>query len=76
MDDLCRSDIRGLSARDFLDPGRCDGWSDSEKLDAMEDALDRVGDRVGRSISMSASDVVIINSGSGYTAVAVVADVR
>lgn len=46
-EDRCRSDILGRSARDLREPGLVT-CSDSEPLDAVEEELDTVGDKLGR----------------------------
>lgn len=68
-DDLCLSLILGRSALDFREIGLEDVCcSDSEPLDAVEEALEVVGDRLGRSRVLY--DVL----GSGNAAVACVGD--
>jgi hypothetical protein len=67
-DDRCLSAIRGRSARDLRAAGRV-AWSDSEPLEADEEELDTVGDKLGR-LTVSRTDVSIA-VGSGYAAVAV-----
>lgn len=49
-EDLCLSLILGRSVLDFRDTGRetVGFCSDSEELDAIEELLDVVGDRLGR----------------------------
>jgi len=60
-DERCRSAILGLSALDFRDTGlRC--GSDSELLEAIEEELEDVGDKLGRTV-WSRKDVTMVGSG-------------
>ena len=71
-EDRCLSDILGRSALVFRDGGLVGCCSDSEELEATEDELEMVGERLGR-VSWSRC-VVPMDRGSGYAAVAVVGD--
>ena len=48
-EDRCRSAILGRSALDLREAGLAT-WSDSDPLDIVEEALDAVGDKLGRII--------------------------
>lgn len=67
-DDLCLSPIRGLSALERLDAGlevcACGGCSDSEELEAMDEALDAGADMLGR-LSNESIIVLVTAIGSG-----------
>jgi hypothetical protein len=74
-DDLCLSPIRGLSdlerREDGLEECRCEGWSESEELEAAEDEADIVGETLRRT-SENPWFVVVTELGSGYGLVAMV----
>ena len=69
-DDLFLSPIRGLSSLDRRDVGReFGGCSDSEELDDIDEALDIVGDRLGRTSSSKFVVSIDIGSGNGFVAI-------
>jgi len=74
-DDLCLSPMRGLSVLerrdDGLDARTCEGCSDSEELEAMEEELDIAGDMLWR-MSEASPFVASMEMGSGYGFVAMV----
>lgn len=67
-EDRCLSAILGRSTRDLRDPGLATR-SDSDPLEVVDEALDTVGDKLGRA-AWSRMEV-LIEAGSGYAAVAV-----
>lgn len=68
--ELCLSPMRGLSTLERRDDGlACEGCSDSEPLEALDDELDMVGDKLGR---LSNEYMSVVVWGSGYGLVAMV----
>ena len=68
-EDRCLSPIRGLSALERRDEGLEGGCSDSEELEATDEELDMVGDRVGRTCEEHMFALVELGSGYGFVAI-------